>query len=66
MYMEKKNAEKKTNTIRVSLNEELTRDLEEIKQYFGINADTDMIRFLIRSKKKEIVKETDYKILVNH
>jgi len=64
--MEKKNAEKKTNTIRVSLNEELTRDLEEIKQYFGINADTDMIRFLIRSKKKEIVKETDYNILVNH
>jgi len=64
--MEKKNADKKTNTIRVSLNEELTRDLEEIKQYFGINADTDMIRFLIRAKKKEIVKETDYKILVNH
>jgi len=64
--MEKKNIEKKTNTIRVSLNEELTQDLGEIKRYYGINADTDMIRFLIRSKKKEIVKSSDYKMLLNH
>ncbi len=58
--------EKKLKAIRVDLNEELAADFEDIKRYFGIMSDSDMIRFLIREKKKEIIQEDVYNLLSKH
>ncbi|MFW9875040.1 MAG: hypothetical protein ACFFG0_18195 [Candidatus Thorarchaeota archaeon] len=55
--------EKKLKAIRVDLSKELERDFEDIKKYFGINTDSDMIRYLIREKKKEIIQEDAYNLL---
>lgn len=55
--------EKKLKAIRVDLSNELEKDFEDIKRYFGINTDSDMIRYLIREKKKEIIQEDAYNLL---
>ncbi len=52
------------NSIRVSLNEELSKDLEDIKKYHGIKADAEALRLIIREYKKEIMKREDFDILV--
>jgi len=48
------------NALRVNLREELADDLIFIKNYNGISSDSDMIRYLIRKEKKEIIKEGLY------
>jgi hypothetical protein len=53
------------NALRVNLNEERNIDLVFLKKYHGIESDSDMIRFLIRKEKKEIVKEGIYNSLDN-
>ncbi|MFX0132026.1 MAG: hypothetical protein ACFFDN_00140 [Candidatus Hodarchaeota archaeon] len=58
--------QKKTKALRVDLNEELTRDLDDIKKYYGIMSDSDMIRYIIREKKKEIIQEDVYNLLDKH
>lgn len=58
--------EKKTKALRVDLNEELEKDLNDIKRYHGIMSDSDMIRYLIREKKKEIIQEDVYNLLSKH
>jgi len=63
--MEKNKKSKELNAIRVDLGRSLTKDLEDIKRYYGMVTDTEMIRFLIREKKKEIIKKEDYELLSN-
>ena len=48
------------NALRVNLNPERDKDLTFIKKFHGIESDSDMIRFLIRKEKKEIIKEGIY------
>ena len=55
--------EKQKKAIRVDLSEVLGKDFDDIKRYFGINADSDMVRYLIREKKKEIIQEDAYNLL---
>ena len=63
----KRNMERKEKkALRVDLNNSLSKDLEDIKKYFGIMSDSDMIRFLIREKKKEIIQEDVYTLLDKH
>lgn len=47
----------------MDLDEELAADLEDIKRFFGIKSDSDMIRYLIREKKKKIIQEDVYNLL---
>lgn len=42
------------NTLRVNLNAEVDEHLQKLKQFFGIQSDSDMIRFLINDKWHEI------------
>jgi len=58
--------EKKPKALRVDLNEDLEKDLNEIKKYYGIMSDSDMISYLIREKKKEIIQEDVYNLLHKH
>ena len=51
------------NALRVNLSNERDKDLTFIKKFHGIESDSDMIRFLIRKEKKEIIKEGIYKML---
>jgi len=46
-----KNYEK---ALRVNLDKNLAEELEKIKSYYGIKADSDCIRFLIKEKSREI------------
>ncbi len=52
--------DKKNKALRVDLNNELSKDLVDIKNYHGIQSDSDMIRFLIRNHKKELILKKDY------
>jgi len=52
--------DKKNKALRVDLNSELSKDLVDIKNYHGIQSDSDMIRYLIRNHKKELLSEKDY------
>ena len=52
--------DKKNKALRVDLNTELSKDLVDIKNYHGIQSDSDMIRYLIRNHKKELLSEKDY------
>ena len=52
--------EKKLRALRIDLSDDLAHDLDDIKNYLGIQADSDMIRFLIREKKKAIILEDAY------
>jgi len=52
--------DKKNKALRVDLNNELSNDLIDIKNYHGIQSDSDMIRYLIRNHKKELLSEKDY------
>ena len=58
--MEKKKA------LRVDLNKNLSKDLVDIKNYYGIQSDSDMIRFIIREHKKELLTKEDYYALQNN
>ena len=53
--------DKKNKALRVDLNSELSKDLVDIKNYHGIQSDSDMIRYLIRNHKKELLSEKDYR-----
>ncbi len=56
---------KKAKALRVDLNKVLAADLLEIKNYYGIQSDSDMIRFLIREHKKELLAKADFQMLIN-
>lgn len=43
-----------TKALRVNLNDELTEDFELIKNHYGMVSDSDMVRFLIKEKKRDI------------
>ncbi|MBN1801795.1 MAG: hypothetical protein JW891_09835 [Candidatus Lokiarchaeota archaeon] len=55
--------DKKVKALRVDLNKVLAADLLEIKNYYGIQSDSDMIRFLIREHKKELLTKEDFQLL---
>lgn len=58
--------ERKLKALRVDLNKILAADLLEIKDYYGIQSDSDMIRFLIREHKKELLTKEDFHLLSNN
>ena len=51
--------QKIANALRVNLNEELAKDLVEIKRYHGIGTDSDMVRFLIAKEYREITEKQE-------
>ncbi|MFX1396903.1 MAG: hypothetical protein ACFFAS_07635 [Promethearchaeota archaeon] len=58
--------ERKLKALRVDLNKVLASDLLEIKDYYGIQSDSDIIRFLIREHKKELLTKEDFHLLTNN
>ncbi|MFX1274297.1 MAG: hypothetical protein ACFFBP_16200 [Promethearchaeota archaeon] len=56
----------KKKALRVDLNKSLSKDLVDIKNYYGIQSDSDMIRFIIREHKKELLTKEDYYVLQNN
>lgn len=58
--------DEKKKALRVDLNKSLSKDLVDIKNYYGIQSDSDMIRFIIREHKKELLTKEDYYVLQNN
>ncbi|GAG14864.1 unnamed protein product [marine sediment metagenome] len=48
--------------IRVSLEEEFIEKIEHIKNYYGIKNTTELIRFLITKKYREVTRNINGKI----
>ena len=52
-------SDKKKIELRITLEDEFLKHLEQIKQYYGILNNTEIIRFLIKDKHRDLFKKDE-------